>query len=91
MITRFIWVLIFFDKALRYGDSAKFCGYVEINTEQLCVELCNFVQCYIFVNYLTYYNAREVSGLFTSRTSCFVSGRSPEERFIPVLGYLMHQ
>jgi hypothetical protein len=86
MITRFIWVLIFFDKALRYGDSAKFCGYVETNTEHLCVELCNFVQCYIFVNCLTYYNAREVSG-----TSCFVSGRSPGERFIPVLGYLMHQ
>jgi hypothetical protein len=25
-----------------------------INAEQLCVELCNFVQCHIFVNYLTF-------------------------------------
>jgi hypothetical protein len=25
-----------------------------INAEQLCVEFCNFVQCHIFVNYLTF-------------------------------------
>jgi hypothetical protein len=28
--------------------------YVLINAEQLCVELCNFVQCHIFVNCLTF-------------------------------------
>jgi hypothetical protein len=26
---------------------------VGTNAEPLCVEFCNFVQCYIFVNYLT--------------------------------------
>jgi hypothetical protein len=25
-----------------------------INAEQLCVEFCNFVQCHIFLNYLTF-------------------------------------
>jgi hypothetical protein len=32
----------------------KFWGYVVINAEQLCAEFCNFVQCHIFVNYLSF-------------------------------------
>jgi hypothetical protein len=40
-------------RTFKYDDGAKFCGCVAINTEPLCVELCNFVQCHIFVNYLT--------------------------------------
>jgi hypothetical protein len=49
----FIWIIILFDAVFKYGDGAKFWGYVGINAEPLCVELCNFVQCHIFVNYLT--------------------------------------
>jgi hypothetical protein len=43
-----------FDAVFKYGDDAKFWGYVVINSEQLRVEFCNFVQCLIFVNYLTF-------------------------------------
>jgi hypothetical protein len=51
----FISIIILFDAAfIKYGDGAKFWGYVVINAEQLCVEFCNFVQCHIFVNYLTF-------------------------------------
>jgi hypothetical protein len=50
----FIWIIILFDAVFKYGDGAKFWGYVVINAEQLCVEFCNFVQCHIFVNYLTF-------------------------------------
>jgi len=50
----FIWMIILFDEAFKYGDGAKFWGYVGTNTEPLCVQFCNFVQCHIFVNYLTY-------------------------------------
>jgi hypothetical protein len=42
--TSFIWVIIFFDGTLEYGDDAKFWGYVGSNFVTLCVELCNFVQ-----------------------------------------------
>jgi hypothetical protein len=41
-----------FDEAFLYGDGAKFLD-VRTNAEQLCVELCNFVQCHIFIKYLT--------------------------------------
>jgi hypothetical protein len=51
---RFIWIIILFDAVfIKYGDGAKFWGYVGINAEPLFVEFCNFVQCHIFVNYLT--------------------------------------
>jgi hypothetical protein len=43
-----------FDAVFKYGDGAKFGVYVWINAERLCVEFCNFVQCHIFVNYLTF-------------------------------------
>jgi hypothetical protein len=39
----FIWIIISFDAVFKYGDDAKFWGYVGINAEQLCVEFCNFV------------------------------------------------
>jgi hypothetical protein len=48
-----IWIIILFDAvSIKYGDGAKFWGYVVIKAEPLCVEFCNFVQCHIFVNYL---------------------------------------
>jgi hypothetical protein len=52
--TSFIWIIILFDAVFKYGDGAKFWGHVVINAEQLCVEICNFLQCNIFVNYLTF-------------------------------------
>jgi hypothetical protein len=45
----------FFHEAIKYGNGMKFGGYVGTNAEPLCVEFCNFVQCHIFVNYLTSY------------------------------------
>jgi hypothetical protein len=51
----FIWIIVLFDALFKYGVGAKFWGYVGINAEPLCVELCNFVQYHIFVNYLTIY------------------------------------
>jgi hypothetical protein len=51
--TSFIWIIILFDAVLKYDDGAKFWGYVVINAEPFCVEFCNFVQCHIFLNYLT--------------------------------------
>jgi hypothetical protein len=42
--TNFIWIIILFDAVFKYGDGAKFWGYVVIKAEQLCVEFCNFVQ-----------------------------------------------
>jgi hypothetical protein len=50
----FIWIIISFDAVFKYGDGAKFWGFVVINAEQICIEFCNFVQCHIFVNYLTF-------------------------------------
>jgi hypothetical protein len=51
----FIWIIILFDTVfIKYGDGAKFWGYVGTNAEPLRIEFCNFVQCHIFVNYLTF-------------------------------------
>jgi hypothetical protein len=52
--TSFIWIIILFDAVFKYDDGAKFWGYVRINAETLCVVFCNFVQCYIIVNFLTF-------------------------------------
>jgi hypothetical protein len=52
--TSFIWIIIVFDAVFKYDGGAKFWGYVVINAEQLFVEFCNFVQCYVFVNDLTF-------------------------------------
>jgi hypothetical protein len=50
--TSFIWIIILFDAVFKYDDGVKFWGYVGINAEPLCVELCNFVQCHInFFNF----------------------------------------
>jgi hypothetical protein len=46
-------IIILFDAVFKYDVGAKFWGYVGINTEPLCAEFCNFVQCRIFLNYLT--------------------------------------
>jgi hypothetical protein len=35
MSTSFIWIIIFFDEAFKYGDGAKFWGYVVTNAEIL--------------------------------------------------------
>jgi hypothetical protein len=51
--TSFIWIIILSDEALKHGDDAKCWGYVGTNTEPLCLEFRNFVQCHVFVNYLT--------------------------------------
>jgi hypothetical protein len=53
--TSFIWIVNLFNEAFKCGDGGKFWGYAGINAEPLCVELCNFVQCHAFVNYLTSY------------------------------------
>jgi hypothetical protein len=50
----FISIIILFDANFNYGDGSKFWGYVVMKAEQLCVEFCNFVQCHIFVNYLSF-------------------------------------
>jgi hypothetical protein len=36
---------------IKYGNGVKFLGYFGTNTELLCIEFCNFMQCHIFVNY----------------------------------------
>jgi hypothetical protein len=43
-----------FDAVFKYGDGEKFWSYAMINAEPLYVEFSNFVQCHIFVNYLTF-------------------------------------
>jgi hypothetical protein len=45
--------VILFDDAFKYDAAAKFWGYVGTNAEQPYVEFCNFIQCHVFVNYLT--------------------------------------
>jgi hypothetical protein len=48
----FISVIVLFDEAF-YGSGVKCRSYVGTNAEPLCVEFCNCLHCYIFVNYLT--------------------------------------
>jgi hypothetical protein len=50
-----VWIIILFDNVYKYGNGAEFWGYVGTNAEPLSVKLCNFVQCHIFLNYLTSY------------------------------------
>jgi hypothetical protein len=54
MLTSLIWIVVFFDGTFEYGGGSKFWGYVWSNAELLCVEVCNFVQCNIFVSYRIY-------------------------------------
>jgi hypothetical protein len=49
-----------------------------INAEQLCVELCNFVQCHIFVNYLTF-------AVNESNTKNIIKLRLPEIQLLAVV------
>jgi hypothetical protein len=47
----FILIYVLFDEAFKYGDVTKSLIYVETNAEQLRVEICNFVRCYICLVY----------------------------------------
>jgi hypothetical protein len=61
--TSFIWIVIIFDEAFKYGVGAKFGSYVGTNADPVCVEFCNLVQVvsYSLLNLLN--NARKVGGL----------------------------
>jgi hypothetical protein len=48
--TSFVWIIILFNEAFKYGESAKFLDYVGASPEPLFVEFCSFVQCHIVVN-----------------------------------------
>jgi hypothetical protein len=52
--TSFSWSIIFFNEAFEYSGISKLRVYVGTNTELLCAELCNFVQCHIFASGLSY-------------------------------------
>jgi hypothetical protein len=49
----FISIINFFDGAFECGGISKSCSYVWTNAELLRIEFCNFVQCHIFVSYLS--------------------------------------
>jgi hypothetical protein len=53
MFTMMMIILIFIlhDEAFKYADGANFLGYGGTDTEPLCVEFCNFVQCLVFSSY----------------------------------------
>jgi hypothetical protein len=53
--TRFIESLFSLTELLQCGAGSKCWGYVGTNAELLCVGFCNFVQCHIFVSYLSCY------------------------------------
>jgi hypothetical protein len=42
MPTSFIWIVVSFLEAFKYGDGAKFWSYVRTDAEPLCVELWFF-------------------------------------------------
>jgi hypothetical protein len=48
-----------------YGSISKLQGYVGTNTELLCAEFCNLVQCYIFVSHLSCYSF--IKGVMNTR------------------------
>jgi hypothetical protein len=52
--TSFIWIIISFDEAFKYGDAAKFWSYITTNAKVIFVEFCSFESCHILVNYLTF-------------------------------------
>jgi hypothetical protein len=68
--TSVISIIIFYE-AFKYGDDMKFCRYDATNNEPLGPEFCNFVQCPILVNSLTFYLSVCVSPLKTSWTKWF--------------------
>jgi hypothetical protein len=53
--TTFIGIIILFDQASEYGDSANCWGYAGTNSKALCVEFYNFVKFRMLVNYLIFY------------------------------------
>jgi hypothetical protein len=38
-----ILIIVLFDKTFKYGDGAKFWGYIKTNAEPLCVEFSNVI------------------------------------------------
>jgi hypothetical protein len=50
----FVLITIWFEEDFKYDKRARFSCNVGANAESLFVEFCNFVQCRIFVNYLTW-------------------------------------
>jgi hypothetical protein len=41
--TSFIWIIILFNNAFKYGDGATYWYYVRTTAELFCGEFCNFV------------------------------------------------
>jgi hypothetical protein len=73
----YIWIHVLFDKAVKYGDGAKFRGYVAKNAEPLCVKFCfscNVCLCKLFKSLLS--NVREVGWLVRFRPSCFIETKA---------------
>jgi hypothetical protein len=62
---------IFFEGAFEYGGISKLWGYVGTTAELICVQFCNFVQCHIFVSYLSCY--RFINGVLNIRDTNTVS------------------
>jgi hypothetical protein len=48
--TSFTWIFNWFDESFKCHNGAKCWGYVGTNSEPLCAEVCNFLQC-IFLTY----------------------------------------
>jgi hypothetical protein len=51
-IYTFYWSYFLFGKSFKYGEVVNFWGNVDTNSETLCVEFCNLVQCHIIVKHL---------------------------------------
>jgi hypothetical protein len=68
MNVQYLQDIILFDEAFKYGDGAKYWCYVGTNTEPPCVEVFNFVQCCILMNYLTFCLSVSLSICMSSRT-----------------------
>jgi hypothetical protein len=56
----FTWIIILFDEVFKYGDGAKFWGYVGTNGEALYVEFCN-----VLVNYLAFCMCAPINNFWT--------------------------
>jgi hypothetical protein len=51
--TSYILIISLFDETCKYGYSSKFWSYTGTNSEQVCVQIFNFVSCCIFANCFT--------------------------------------
>jgi hypothetical protein len=50
--TNFIWIITVFGEAFKYGNCAKFLGYVRENAESFCVEFCTMSYISKLINFL---------------------------------------